>query len=695
VRNEGTLTASECWLDGIRDHSDGSAAFQGEARSRTTLSRVSITDAGRIGLRLLGEATARDLAVLRTGVGNVGSVTAAIEARASTSTIERAAIVGSRQYGALVAQSADCRGADWYVAGTLAASAGTGRAIDLEGSARIAVSRVSCESNASGCFVHFSSGASQVADVVVRESGRGSTGLYFGAGTVTVQRARVTGVNGSAVLATRSSAATVSDLTVQTLPSRSSMAPDVVAQNGGRLTVERAFIGSRASAAAAAAAIGARSRLTLRDARVEGEIGATDGGALEAQRARLRSFNRQPHVASGAGSALSITDGLITSEVDDDGARLAAFDAARLELTRVAIEARARVGVTVESAFAQLDDVSIERVLPPQMSAAGVVSSAALLAQLRGRIEARRVRASGAGSSIAVRASIARGVETTERCESCAGYASVNGVSLTAERVRLERVTGVALGAERDDGPVRARGVVRRGLWPVQRPRFDHREPVGDRWDARRDRRLRERSTDARRCGERGQRERAASIERDARRRLLRVADAAVILGRDQRARRHAHAALVDTLATRESARLGGVRVGVFGVDSIEVRAHEQRIRTVRAEGSQSVPPVRSAGQLHRSLVEQPAGTGLHVWTLLGVMPLSGGGGTPQHVQRSSQYSSTPQVVEPHCTAAPSLAPASLRASTPASGVVDDAHPIKMTVSKARERRSKQKFIER
>jgi hypothetical protein len=136
------------------------------------------------------------------------------------------------------------------------------------------------------------------------------------------------------------------------------------------------------------------------------------------------------------------------------------------------------------------------------------------------------------------------------------------------------------------------------------------------------------------------------------------------------------------------------VCVAVFGVDSIVVRAHEQRIRTVRAEGSQSVPPVRSAGQLHGSLVEQPAGTGLHVWTLLGMMPLSGGGGTPQQVQRSSQYSSTPQVIAPHCTAAPSLAPASLRTSTPASGVVDDPHPIKTTVSKASDGRSKQTFIE-
>jgi hypothetical protein len=79
---------------------------------------------------------------------------------------------------------------------------------------------------------------------------------------------------------------------------------------------------------------------------------------------------------------------------------------------------------------------------------------------------------------------------------------------------------------------------------------------------------------------------------------------------------------------------------------------------TVR-HGKSQIPAPRRAPHEHSSAAVQPAGIGRQVCSLLGCRPLSGGGAIPQHVQRSSQYSLAPQVIEPHETAATSLATAS------------------------------------
>lgn len=68
---------------------------------------------------------------------------------------------------------------------------------------------------------------------------------------------------------------------------------------------------------------------------------------------------------------------------------------------------------------------------------------------------------------------------------------------------------------------------------------------------------------------------------------------------------------------------------------------------------------------MQRSLLEQPVGIGRQVCVLLNFTPLSGGGGVPQQVHSSSQYSFGPQVVVPQPTRPASPGAASPGAASP------------------------------
>jgi len=462
VHSSGMLELQDAWIDAIDDRAEGSAGVFIEAGG-ATIARVSITDSARVGVRILADTTVRDSAMLRAGVRSMtGTLPAAgIEARNAAVTIERVAVVGSRQYGVLVADTASATASDLFVARTTgSASAGTGRGVDLEGSAQCTIRRLGCENNLNGCFLHFSRSLATLEDVVVR-GGSSPFGLYFGGGTANVSRADVSGVAGTGVLATRGARATISDLVVHDSAAAATTVADVTAQNAGVLELSRVRLSERSPRAFSLVATGARSRVVLRSGVLFSSVASNSAGALEAAELRLLGGRDFGVVTSGAGSTLRLVDSIVDPSADNDTtARLGAEEMASLEVERVTLRARAYTGVVAGSrGRVRVRDMQVSDVLRPRIEADGAIRvSAAFGAAEGGQLEAERTRsvisqgvhwyAKGEGSVVTVREALARGTGEASLCLACLGAIAREGATVSVSRARLDEVTGTALGAD-------------------------------------------------------------------------------------------------------------------------------------------------------------------------------------------------------------------------------------------------------
>ncbi|MBL8678934.1 MAG: hypothetical protein JNK05_07195 [Myxococcales bacterium] len=469
VHSSGALSLDDVWITAIADRAEASFGVLVDA-GEATIVETSVTSVARIGVSVRSRATVRDVVVVDAGAAAMSGVTAGVELRDGAAQLERVAVIGSKQYGVLAAQASSLIANDLFVARTIANSAaGTGRGVDTEGASEATVRRLSCERNANGCFLHFSRALSTVEDVVVRAAGRSPYGLYFSAGTARITRADIGGVLGSSVVATRGAQVTIGDLFVRDGATASNAPALVAAQNTGVLTVDRARLGEASTVGAALGADGVRSRLVARSVLSSGALVALNGGSLDAAQVRLRGGARGVVSAQGSGSSLVLADAVIDPEAPStEDPRASCNTGAMLRFERVTVDARAFSGVSVVGCRAQITDVAVRGILPPDPARMRVGSAISTIEM--GTLEAQSIRTdvelgahlfAGAGATLRVTRALARGTGSTAACDSCVGAAAIANATLELRDARIETVTGTALGAERSSTLVAERVFIR------------------------------------------------------------------------------------------------------------------------------------------------------------------------------------------------------------------------------------------
>lgn len=487
VHSNGALVLDDVWITAINDRAETSFGVLVEA-GEATITDTSVTAVARIGVSVRSRATVRDVAVIDAGVSASSGVTAGIELRDGAGQLERVAVIGSKQYGVLAASSSSLTADDLFVARTISnGTAGTGRGVDTEGTSEATVHRLSCERNANGCFLHFSRSLATVEDVVVRGGQRSPYGLYFSAGTAMFTRIDVGGVTGSSVLVTRGAQATMNDLLVRDGGTVANAPSYVVAQNAGVLTIDRARLGSGAALPAALGAEGARSRVTARNVLSFGGVVVDTGAAIDASRFRLRGGARALFAEKGTSSSLTVTDAFIEPDADTtEDPRVSCIGGGQLRLERVSVNARAAAAISAINCRAQLANVAARGVLPPDVAAER--GSVAIAATDMATIEAQSVRTevtlgahvyADTGGTVRLSRSVAIGASSTAVCDACVGIAAVNRGTIELRDVRVDGVTGTAVGAEQSSTLTAERVLIRAPREPARGANRDFRGGLG------------------------------------------------------------------------------------------------------------------------------------------------------------------------------------------------------------------------